>query len=524
MINHSSSTSLTQPGSAPPCLLILFGGSGDLAKRKLFPALYHLLKQGHLSDSFAMIGVARAKHSTDEYRRIIQESLDQQSEEEDIDSNICEELLKKCHYYSLDTTHPEGYSDFSKFIQQIDQDNKTQGNYLFYLATPPNLFSKIPTYLAQNGLLEQKENYWRRALFEKPFGTDYQSAMDLNGLLSRLMHENQIYRIDHYLGKETVQNIMALRFANGIFEPVWNRRYIDSVQITVAETLGVEDRGDYYDNSGALRDMVPNHLFQLVSLIGMEPPNSFEAEDVRDEKVKMIRAIKPFLMDTITDQVVRGQYGPGVLNGQPCSGYRQEQKVKQNSGTETFAAMKLEIDNWRWAGVPFYLRTGKRMARRVTEILIEFRCAPFQMFQNTPTHSVASNLLILQIQPDEKIQLRFSAKIPGPQVRLGPVLMNFDYVDAFGCAPATGYETLLFDCMKGDSTLFQRADQVEHAWRVVDPILEYWKESVPLDFPNYAAGAWGPWESDQLLLRDGRRWFNQDLTLIPPLTEEKRAA
>jgi len=345
---------------------------------------------------------------------------------------------------------------------------------------------------------------------EKPFGHDYESAIQLNKELKEILTEKQIYRIDHYLGKETVQNIMALRFANGIFEPIWNRRYIDHVQISVAETVGVEKRGGYYDQSGALRDMVPNHIMQLISLTAMEPPISFQADAVRDEQAKVLHAIQPFSSEEVLSKTVRGQYGEGEMNSQRVPGYREELHVAPDSRTETFVAMKINIDNWRWAGVPFYVRTGKHLPSRNTHIVIQFRRAPFVLFRDTEVDKLTPNQLVLHIQPEEGISLRFAAKTPGPVMRLGTVDMDFEYADYFGEQPSTGYERLLHDCMIGDATLFQRADMVEAGWSVVSPLLDVWKALPPRNFPNYAAGAWGPKDADELIEKDGRRWRNFD--------------
>ncbi len=504
---------------APPCSLVIFGGSGDLAKRKLFPALYNLRKSRLLSDQFAVVGVGRKEIETGDYRRQISSDLATHVPREGFDTQVRDWLIERLHYVSGDSSLPETYTKLGDFLAKIDVQAGTLGNAIFYLATPPSLFALIPQKLAESGLLNQagegNRKRWKRVIIEKPFGNDWESARQLNHDLLQVANEDQIYRIDHYLGKETVQNMMVLRFANGTFEPVWNRRYIESVQITVSESIGVEDRGDYYDQSGALRDMVPNHLFQLISLIGMEPPNSFDPDDVRDEKVKVLQAIKPLAPEDVLTCAVRGQY----------SGYRREPKVKAGSDTATYAAMRFEVDNWRWAGVPFYLRTGKRMPGRLTEVVIQFRCAPVQMFREVGAGVPSSNLLVIQIQPDERIQMRFNAKVPGPQVRLGDVMMNFDYIDRFGNAPQTGYETLLFDCMKGDATLFQRADQIEVGWKIVQPILDVWQTLKPRDFPNYANGSWGPKAADDLMARDGRRWITVNCCEErPPAIEKKGAA
>jgi glucose-6-phosphate 1-dehydrogenase len=356
--------------------------------------------------------------------------------------------------------------------------------------------------------MEEDNQHWRRVIIEKPFGHDLDSAKTLNLQLLKVAKEKQIYRIDHYLGKETVQNILAFRFANGIFEPIWNRRYIDHIQISVAETVGVEQRGSYYDQAGALRDMVPNHIMQLISLTSMEPPVSFHADAVRDEQAKILHAIQPITAEEVLTRTVRGQYGPGIIKGQREPGYREEGDVPPDSRTETFVAMKLLIDNWRWADVPFYLRTGKRLAAQNTHIVIQFRRAPFVLFRDTPVENLMPNQLVLHIQPEEGISLQFAAKVPGPIMRLGAVDMNFEYADYFGTQPSTGYERLLHDCMIGDQTLFQRADMVEAGWCVVSPLLDVWKALPPRNFPNYASGTWGPKDADDLLERDGRHWRN----------------
>ncbi|HHT9111468.1 MAG TPA: glucose-6-phosphate dehydrogenase, partial [Candidatus Brocadiaceae bacterium] len=382
----------------------------------------------------------------------------------------------------------------------------TQGNYLYYLATAPDLFAHVIQQIGATGLAQEENGHWRRVIIEKPFGRDVVSARSLNNEIRKVLNESQIYRIDHYLGKETVQNIMVFRFANGIFEPIWNHRYIDHVQITVAEDIGVGQRGGYYDQAGALRDMVPNHMFQLLTLTAMEPPISFEADAVRDEQVKILRAIQSLSPEEVLRFTVRGQYGDGETKGQRVPAYRLEPSVPPDSLTETFVALKLYIDNWRWANVPFYLRTGKRLPCRVTEIAIQFKSAPFVLFRKTSVEHLKPNLLVLHIQPDEGISLNFGAKIPGPVVHLGTVDMEFKYEDYFGRTPSTGHERLLYDCMLGDATLFQRADMVEASWGVVSTIQDVWKALTERKFPNYEAGVWGPKEANDLIERDGREW------------------
>jgi glucose-6-phosphate 1-dehydrogenase len=395
-------------------------------------------------------------------------------------------------------------------LDKVDRDHSTHGNHLYYMATAANYFGSVVEQLSAVGLMEEKNQQWRRVIIEKPFGHDLESARALNQHLLRVAGEKQIYRIDHYLGKETVQNILALRFANGIFEPIWNRRYIDHIQISVTETVGVEQRGSYYDQAGTLRDMVPNHIMQLISLTAMEPPVSFRADAVRDEQAKILHAIQPLSAEDVLSRTVRGQYGEGFIGGERVPAYRGEDGVPEDSKTETFVAMKLSIDNWRWADVPFYLRTGKRMPARHTHILIQFRRAPLVLFRETPVDALMPNQLVLHIQPEEGISLRFAAKVPGPSMRLGAVDMSFEYQDYFGSQPSTGYERLLHDCMIGDATLFQRADMVEAGWCVVSPVLDVWKALPPRNFPNYAAGTWGPNDADELLERDGRVWRNSE--------------
>ncbi len=414
------------------------------------------------------------------------------------------------YYFAGDFDDKNLFSQLKDFLDKVDRDHSTHGNHLYYLATSANYFGPIVEQLSAVGLMEEKNQQWRRVIIEKPFGHDLESARALNKQLLRVAGEKQIYRIDHYLGKETVQNILALRFANGIFEPIWNRRYIDHIQISVSETVGVEQRGSYYDQAGTLRDMVPNHIMQLISLTAMEPPVSFHADAVRDEQAKILHAIQPLSAEDVLSRTIRGQYGEGFIGGERVPAYRGEDGVPEDSKTETFVAMKLSIDNWRWADVPFYLRTGKRMPARHTHIVIQFRRAPLVLFRDTPVDTLMPNQMVLHIQPEEGISLRFAAKVPGPSMRLGAVDMSFQYQDYFGSQASTGYERLLHDCMIGDATLFQRADMVEAGWCVVSPALDVWKALPPRNFPNYAAGTWGPKEADDLLERDGRHWRNAE--------------
>lgn len=495
---------------ADPCIMVIFGAAGDLTRRKLIPALYNLAKAQLLSREFAILGVSHNKMSEDQFRQRLSDDIKQYAGT-DIDPEIWKWFTQRLYYTTAEFDDKNLYSQLKTNLEKLDKDHSTHGNYFFYLATAPTFFGPIVEQLAAVGLMDEGENHhWRRVIVEKPFGHDLDSARALNQKLLSCANESQIYRIDHYLGKETVQNILAFRFANGIFEPIWNRRYIDHVQITVAETVGVEQRGSYYDTAGALRDMVPNHIMQLISLTSMEPPISFRPDAVRDEQAKILHAIQPLSSEEVLIRTVRGQYGAGVEDSHRVPGYRQEEDVPPDSRTETFVAMKLAIDNWRWADVPFYLRTGKRLAAQTTEILIQFRRAPFVLFRDTPVENLMPNQLVLHIQPQEGISLQFAAKVPGPIMRLGAVDMNFNYADYFGTQPSTGYERLLHDCMIGDATLFQRADMVEAGWCVVSPVLDVWRALPPRNFPNYPSGSWGPKDADELLERDGRHWRNFD--------------
>ena len=490
-------------------VMVIFGADGDLTKRKLIPALYHLAGAGHLPKEFAVVGLARSEMTTEEFREKLERDLREYAGAA-IQPGPWNWLRDRLYYVSGDFREAASYRRLREILKDVDGTHGTGGNYLFYLATAPSFFSLIVEQLASEGLTSQAPDNWRRVIIEKPFGRDLESARALNHHLRQYLSEDQIYRIDHYLGKETVQNILVFRFANGIFEPIWNRRYVDHVQITVAESIGVEHRGGYYEDAGALRDMVPNHLLQLISLVAMEPPNSFDPNAVRDEKAKVLRGIVPLHSFEVLRSVVAGQYGDGVIGGNPVPAYRAEPNVSPASNTETFVALKLFIDSWRWADVPFYVRTGKRLAKRVTEIAIQFKCAPLMLFRKTSVQDLAPNLLVIRVQPDEGISLRFDAKVPGPSVNVGKVDMDFSYARYFGDTPNTGYETLLYDCLAGDATLFQRADTVEIAWGIVQPILSVWASLPPGGLPIYPAGSWGPRESEELLERDRRRWRHME--------------
>ncbi len=492
---------------ADPCVMVIFGFSGDLTRRKLIPALYNLASQGLLSREFAIVGLGRTPMSDEEARKKMTEDF-KQFASGPIDADLWEWFTRRIYYRSGDFDNPETYAQLKEVIAKADLEHGSKGNFFFYMATAPNFFGGIVEHLSNVGLMSEENGHWRRVIVEKPFGHDLDTAKALNQQLLKVAAEHQIYRIDHYLGKETVQNILALRFANGIFEPIWNRRYIDHVQISVAETVGVEKRGGYYDGAGALRDMVPNHIMQLITLTAMEPPISFEANAVRDEQAKILHAIQPFSSEDVLSKTVRGQYGEGSVNDVRVSAYRAEEGVPTDSRTETFVAIRLMIDNWRWAGVPFYLRTGKRLPGRNTHVVIQFRRAPFMLFRDTPVDKMLPNQLVLHIQPEEGISLRFAAKTPGPAMQLGEVNMDFAYADYFGQNPSTGYERLLHDCMIGDATLFQRADMVEAGWSIVNPVLDVWKALPPRNFPNYPSNTWGPKESEDLMERDGRHWRN----------------
>ncbi|MFO7692098.1 MAG: glucose-6-phosphate dehydrogenase [Vicinamibacterales bacterium] len=491
---------------ADPCTVVIFGATGDLAKRKLVPALVNLSSRGALPDGFRVVGVGRKPMSDEAYREKVRQDLAEFSPIP-LDGTLWAWLAPRVFYAYETLGDPASYLSLRERLAALDGPAPLSRGYVFYLATPPAAMAGIVLGLGAVGLLQEASpGNWRRVILEKPFGHDLESAQALNRQLLSDLAEPQIYRIDHYLGKETVQNLMALRFANGIFEPIWNRRYVDHVQITVAETVGVEDRGGYYDTAGALRDMVQNHMFQLLALTAMEPPNSFRADAVRDERVKVLQAIHLCSRDEVMTWIVRGQYAAGVSGGKAVPGYRSEPSVPPGSTTETYLAMKLLVENWRWAGVPFYLRTGKRLPARVTEIAVQFRSAPLKLFSDTAVECLAPNLLVVRVQPDEGISLRFQAKVPGPQVRLGTVQMDFSYADHFASTPNTGYETLLYDCMTGDQTLFHRADMVETGWSVVAPVLNVVQQEPAALLHDYAASTWGPAAADALLARDGRSW------------------
>ena len=492
--------------TADSCTVILFGASGDLAKRKVIPAMYDLAQYNSLGACYAIIGFARTPMTDETFRSNVGEAAKTISEVGPIDPQKWSDFAANLFYTAGDYSDPDSYVRLVERLAELEAAKKLCGNRLFYLSTPPEVYPDIVEQLGRAGLARpNKPNSWVRIIIEKPFGRDLASAKQLNKIVLNVFEEKQIYRIDHYLGKDTVQNLLVLRFGNGIFEPLWNRNYVDQVQITASETLGVERRGGFYETAGALRDMIQSHVLQLTSLVAVEPPASFDATAVRNEKLKVLQSIRPFNLEMVAQWVVRGQYAPGKIADKSLPGYREEQGVKPDSRTETFVAMRLLVDNWRWAGVPFYLRTGKRLARRSTEIMIQFKRAPHIVFRE---REVEPNRLILNIQPEEGVSVSFGAKRPGTEMSIGNVTMNFSYKEGFGGTTRSAYATLLNDCLRGDATLFDRGDSVEAAWSLVDPILDVWSAAKTAGVPVYSSGTWGPKESDQLLERDGRQWYN----------------
>jgi glucose-6-phosphate 1-dehydrogenase len=490
-----------------PCTIVIFGASGDLTKRKLLPALYNLKALKLLPQNFAVIGVAVSESNDELFRAQITADI-KQFATRPVDQTEWDEFANRSYYISGDFNNPDTFQHLGAKIKDVQKTWNLPGNVLFYLAISPSFFGKVVEQLGVAGLTEEKPEAWRRVIIEKPFGHDLESARDLNADLVKHVAESQIYRIDHYLGKETVQNIMVFRFGNSVFEPIWNRRYIDYVQITVAEELGVELRGGYYDHSGVTRDMVQNHILSVLSLIAMEPPTSISGDSVRNEKVKVLEAIRPMDPEEILSRTVRGQYGAGVIDGKNVPAYRSEPDVNPHSNTETFVAMKLEVDNWRWADVPFFIRSGKRLATRTTQIVIGFKRTPLLLFGKGVQDDIMPNRLVIHVQPDEGITMDIHAKRPGPGISIANVPLDFSYQEFGEATAATGYETLLYDCMIGDMTLFHRYDSVDASWRIVNPILDIWNALPPRDFPNYAAGTWGPEASDHLIEKSGHAWHH----------------
>jgi glucose-6-phosphate 1-dehydrogenase len=489
--------------NVPPATIVIFGANGDLTQRKLLPALYRLAFERRLSAGFAIIGTSRTAMSDDEFRAKLRAGVERYLEDSPFDAALWDEFARGIFYIAGDLNDPALYAALKAKLDAVAVECHTAGNALFYLSTQPSYYAHVAEALGAAGLAKQ-ENAWRRIVVEKPFGSDQASARELNARLRTVFEEREIYRIDHYLGKETVQNILAFRFGNGIFEPLWNRRYVNHVQITAAESIGVEGRGGYYQEAGALRDMVQNHLLQIMATVAMEPPAAFEAEAVRDERAKLLRAVRPIAAAEVAANAVAGQYAAAPIGGESVAAFREEKGVAPDARTDTYAAVTLDVDNWRWAGVPFYIRTGKRLPKRVTDIAIQFNSAPLSLFQDGEPGRWP-NLLVLRIQPEEGISLRFSSKRPGAGMTLRPVMMDFNYGASFGERSPSAYETLLIDALTGDATLYTRQDMVEASWAVVQPVLETWQapEFIPA---SYAAGTWGPHESDDMLARRGHEW------------------
>jgi glucose-6-phosphate 1-dehydrogenase len=503
---------LSEPGQSrniiSPCILVIFGATGDLTARRLMPAVYNLTREGQLSPQFACVGFARREQSHDQFREGMKKAINTYSRVKPVEESLWENFKEQLFYHQSEFHEDVGYERLQKFLSELDNRFGTKGNRVFYLSTQPSYFPIICEKLHKFDLLYDESSVkdkWSRVIIEKPFGHDLDSAVSLQNQLLNFLKENQIYRIDHYLGKETVQNILIFRFANSLFESVWNQRYIDHIQITVAEDLGIGTRGRFWEEAGLLRDIVQNHLMQLLCLVAMEPPVSLEADAIRDEKVKVLHAIRPFKQNDFQNSVVRGQYAPGFINGEEVKGYRQEKDVDPSSYVETYAALRLFIDNWRWAGVPFYLRSGKRLPKRATEIAVSFKDPPGVLFQSHEKKN-EPNVLAIRIQPDEGISLKINCKIPGPSSPIQPVKMDFRYGSYFGLTPPEAYERLILDCILGDNTLFAREDEVFNSWRLITSILQFWATNKPTDFPNYQAGSWGPKAADEMIARDKRKW------------------
>jgi glucose-6-phosphate 1-dehydrogenase len=503
---------LEEPGLSTrfidPCVLVIFGATGDLTARKLIPAIYNLAREGQLPPQFACVGFTRRPKTHEEFRKEMKDAINKFSRIKPIDENLWASFQNQLFYHVSEFHDEKGYQSLSNFLSDLDSRLGTKGNRVFYLSTQPSFFPLICENLYKAKLIYESEKVkdrWSRIIIEKPFGHDLKSALSLQKELLQFLNESQIFRIDHYLGKETVQNLLVFRFANSLFESLWNSRYIDHIQVTVAEDIGIGSRGAFWEEAGFLRDILQNHIMQILTLVAMEPPVSLSASAIHDEKVKVLQAIRPFELSQLEQSFIRGQYGPGYVNGEEVIGYRQEKNVNPNSIVETYVALRLYIDNWRWAGVPFYLRGGKRLPKRATEISVFFKDPPYVLFQH-PGKLNAPNVLTIRIQPDEGTSLKINCKVPGTSTIIQPVKMNFRYGQYFGMAPPEAYERLILDCILGDNTLFAREDEVFNSWKLLTPVLEHWAQNPISNFPNYPSGSWGPKEADDLLAKDGRKW------------------
>ncbi|PIS02946.1 MAG: glucose-6-phosphate dehydrogenase [Chlamydiae bacterium CG10_big_fil_rev_8_21_14_0_10_42_34] len=508
MDNHPLEETGRSTRNIDPCTVVIFGATGDLTGRKLAPAIYNLGREGLLPANFACVGFARREKTNEQFREELKTNINEHSRTKPIDDSFWKNFENQVFYHRSEFDSDEGYQALAELLKQIDAKHATRGNRVFYLSVQPKFFPIIIEKLAKNGLIydtHKTTDQWSRVIIEKPFGHNASSAKELQANISKHLDESQIYRIDHYLGKETVQNLLVFRFANAIFESLWNYKHINQVQITVAEDIGIGTRGHFFEEEGLLRDVVQNHMMQLLSLVAMEPPVSLSAGAIRDEKVKVLQSIRPLTEEDFKSNVVRGQYGPGFINGQKTLGYREEKDVDPKSNIETFLALRLFIDNWRWAGVPFYLRGGKRLPKRGTEIAIVFNDAPGVLFKQNGRKN-DPNVLAMRIQPDEGIAMKINCKVPGPSSPIQPVKMDFRYGSYFGQSPPEAYERLIWDCITGDSTLFARADEVEQSWKILTPLLDHWEKNPKSEFPNYAAGTWGPAAADEMIAKDNRSW------------------